>query len=501
MKLIALLLLVILSATLMGRSAEWFVSTNGNGNGSIGSPWSLQTALINSALQPGDTVWLRSGTYFPVSTNAYLNGALGWWASVAGNSNNPVTYRSYSNEWATIDRRWLLTSYVRFRDLEFYDSLKGHNPTNGVGNGGNGPWVHFVQGGRPGCEWINCVIHDIHNGFTGGAQARGCIIWYVGWNEYEHVGYPAPANFSGNISGWHMALAVNGIVSNAGLPAGSGCNYNIIFGGGQTVTNEQWAEIENAGSTTMINSNYFYSYLTNNISRPSISVNMLDNMSANGNYFAGPYPMQMTISGTNISAQWNTAYQDSSASGLMFYLSTPSGRYTVNNNRYFCAPPNTAWFVYGGVYRTTFAQWQAVGLDANSTISNSVAPPDAVYVVPNQDQAKRCHIAIYNWTRKDNVTVNLSGVLGPGDSYKLYSAQNYNAGPIQSGTFGGSTITVPMTNLTSAPILYGTNMNFTSEIPTRPPPTSPEFGAFVVIGSSANSALAPANSLRVLSPP
>jgi hypothetical protein len=43
------------------ESAERYVSPNGNGDGSSAKPWALQSAL-NSA-KPGDTVWIRGGTY------------------------------------------------------------------------------------------------------------------------------------------------------------------------------------------------------------------------------------------------------------------------------------------------------------------------------------------------------------------------------------------------------------------------------------------------------
>src|SRR5262249_46426134 len=48
------------------RAGEFFVSPQGrtNGTGAANNPWDLQTALYHpAAVSPGDTIWLRGGTY------------------------------------------------------------------------------------------------------------------------------------------------------------------------------------------------------------------------------------------------------------------------------------------------------------------------------------------------------------------------------------------------------------------------------------------------------
>src|SRR5512143_555213 len=85
----ALALAASLSAT------DFYVAPNGSasGNGSIGSPWNLQTALNQpSAVQPGDTIWLRGGTYVGHFTS-----------NLNGNSSSPITVRQYAGERATLD--------------------------------------------------------------------------------------------------------------------------------------------------------------------------------------------------------------------------------------------------------------------------------------------------------------------------------------------------------------------------------------------------------------
>jgi hypothetical protein len=81
-------------------AAEYYVSPTAlsTGDGSLGNPWPLQTALVKGAAQPGDTVWLRGGTY----KGKYKS-------TLEGNASNPIIVRSYPGEWARIDGNVQLT--------------------------------------------------------------------------------------------------------------------------------------------------------------------------------------------------------------------------------------------------------------------------------------------------------------------------------------------------------------------------------------------------------
>src|SRR5512142_489791 len=76
-------------------AADFYVSPAGipSASGALSSPWDLQTALNQpSAVHPGDTIWLRGGTYVGHFTS-----------SLNGNSSSPITVRQYAGERATID--------------------------------------------------------------------------------------------------------------------------------------------------------------------------------------------------------------------------------------------------------------------------------------------------------------------------------------------------------------------------------------------------------------
>lgn len=84
---------------------QFFAAPYGSsqGNGTSLRPWDSATALadntktqnVNNVVKPGDTIWLRGGTY-GMGTNVYFSG-------LAGTSNNPIIVRQYPGERAIID--------------------------------------------------------------------------------------------------------------------------------------------------------------------------------------------------------------------------------------------------------------------------------------------------------------------------------------------------------------------------------------------------------------
>lgn len=466
------------------RGADWYVSTNGTGNGTLGNPWFLQAAFTNSsAIQPGDTVWLRGGTYFPTVTNATL-GDLGWAPLFAGATNNPITIRSYTNEWAAIDRRWTCNAWIRFRDLEFFDSKKGLYSTNGVANGGHGPWVHFIGSTQVGNEWINCLIHDIHNGFSfvyGSETMRGCIVWYVGWNLYEHVFYPNPFSASGNVFIWPHNKVFNNSpdVTLGGWDGRITVSSNVVFGGGvpfnSTTANDLNAQ---KWSSVNVTGNWFQNTNAN------VTISST-NSTVSSNLMIATQPF--ILGGSNNTANANTVFANTTqGKPTVYYAAASSGWFSVDHNAYYDIT-NQVSFAINGVYGKHFGDWQALGFDPNGTTNYPTHPPNMVTVIPNADQVKRGHVGVFNPGGSNTITADLSSFLTAGDNYSLYSAQNYQAGAIQTGVYSGP-ITVPLTNLTAAPILYGTNTNYEGETPVRPTLPSPlYFGAFVVTATAGNT--------------
>ena len=125
-------LLVSFAALWLAASAasatDFYASPSGSasGDGTIGKPWSLTKALSQPAgVQPGDTIWLRGGTYA---------GGAGWNYSFScglnGSPGAPITVAQYPGERAKLDGRGAIngallvqySSWVVFLDFEVTDS-------------------------------------------------------------------------------------------------------------------------------------------------------------------------------------------------------------------------------------------------------------------------------------------------------------------------------------------------------------------------------------------
>ena len=500
MKIAVLIPLIGLAAS-TGHAGDWFVSTNGSpsGNGSLMNPWDLQTAYYNA--QAGDTVWLRNGIYEPPSNSTHQSwsGSLyfypGWYIANSGTSANLITIRSYPDEWAAIDGRTLFNSYTQFRDLEFFNSLKGiRHDTNHLGYGTDMelPYGDFNSGGYSN-QWINCILHDEEAGpdDAGGSIVRGCILWYIGWNQHQHVWYPMVAEASGNIIAWPLNSTVNNSI------AAYICNSNIVFGSGlQTphpgtngIPYPETSGIITSGNAATVIGNVFFSPKA-----PCLSATLPSGSIVSSNIFYTCGPLNHLISDAaeiqvaNHVKFANNIIYSAGYDGVVALMNGPVIGATVDYNAYYNTNNNLnlpgLLFLNSadGYAAFNLAAWRInTGYDLHST-ARSTQPPDAVRVMVNADQPKRCHIAVCNWSMKKNVSVNLTNVLVSGDTYELYSAQNLFAGPIKTGTYNGSYIVLPMTNLTTASMIFGRNKNDTGEVEQQPPPMSPQFGAFLVIG-------------------
>src|SRR5205085_7248650 len=161
--------------------AGWFASTTGTttGDGSR-QPWDLQTALNggHGKVLPGDTIWLRGGTYAGTFTGA-----------LAGTSSAPIIVRQYPGERAmidggnssietlSVDGQWAV--YWGFEVMQsgtarFCDSCLAMRPT-GV----------YVRNAHD-VKLVNLVVHDVGHGvFTENAAHN---IELYGWIVYNGGG-------------------------------------------------------------------------------------------------------------------------------------------------------------------------------------------------------------------------------------------------------------------------------------------------------------------------
>jgi hypothetical protein len=124
-----------------------------------------------------------------------------------------------------------------------------------------------------------------------------------------------------------------------------------------------------------------------------------------------------------------------------------------------------------------FASWkESTGFDGGSSYTEGLPDSAHAFVRPNRYESGRANIVVYNWPQHSSVAVDVSDVLNEGDSYEVHHVYDLFGEPVASGTYDGSSISLPMSGKT----------------PPRPaggwadtPPTSgPEFNAFVLTRTS-----------------
>jgi hypothetical protein len=95
-----------------------------------------------------------------------------------------------------------------------------------------------------------------------------------------------------------------------------------------------------------------------------------------------------------------------------------------------------------------------------------------IFIRPNQYEAGRANIAIYNWGLKSVVDVDVSSILPIGARYEVRNAQSYFAQPVASGIYGGGSIPFSMAGVPpAAPI---------GDRAVQPATTGPEFDVFIL---------------------
>lgn len=137
-----ILFIMVLTYPLLSQKA-YFVSPNGNNNndGSIGKPWqSINYAL--GKIFPGDTLYLREGTYYELVNNFIKDGEPNQW----------ITIRNYPGERPILNGNGNWT-VIEFKNRKYY-YFHGLEITNAVWSGFNGTNYHF-------CKISHCIVHSI----------------------------------------------------------------------------------------------------------------------------------------------------------------------------------------------------------------------------------------------------------------------------------------------------------------------------------------------------
>jgi parallel beta-helix repeat protein len=428
------------------RHQHLYVAPDGQtgASGSREEPLRLDVALsARSPARPGDTIWLRGGTYHGAFVSA-----------LSGEPGSPITVRQYPGERAVIDTfpspanaLTVMGAWTEFWGFEITSS----DPTRRVSQPGSWPTGlrrgSGVDAHGPHNKFINLVIHDMSGGLGIWADSEdtsvyGNVIFYNGWQgpdrSHGHGIYTQNQTgsreladnivfdqFSHGIHAYGSSAAYldnitlrGNVVFNNGALADSGAERDILLGGGRVARN---AVIEGNATYGPGQSNVGYaagcqqSTISNNYfvgAAPLILESCLPTMT--GNTFVGP---------------------------MREYVSSVQPR-----NRYFPTPPRgLVSFVRVNRYDPTLAS-----------------------------------IVIYNWDQSPEVAVDLSSALKDGSTYEILDAQNYFGPPVLTGSYTRGALTaIPMTGQSVA-LAVG-------NVSRQPRHTGPEFGVFVLRIAAAHS--------------
>jgi len=475
--------LILAASNLSALAAEFFVAPNGTaaGNGSMSQPWDLQTALDQpSDVKPGDTIWLRGGTYGKGGPTLFT-------ARLRGTQDQPIVVRQYRRERAVVDGGIAApaATWATFWGFEITNSspLRKCSPAQR-------PFGLNLQ--ARGCKAINLVVHDTGHpgigfwvGVGDGGEIYGCIFWAVGLydtqNHPELKGWtrgsaiytqnrPGTRYITDTIAFRCFTEAVHAYTE-GGYVEGYDMEGNIWFDNGE------WNLIATGGKNPAkrikVTDNYTYRRRTD----PARSVRFGygsagEDLVCRNNYFVSGTADEGTV--------FVRRFSDATVSGNTLVsgnvLAQIGGAVGVrwDENRYF--GPASKAFRPNEKPATDFATWKQAGFDANSTLESAYPSGVKVFVRPNKYEPGRAHVAVYNWDHQDAVALDLGAALKEGDKFEIRDVQNYFGPPLVAGTYEGKPVSVSM-KLTEVAGPVGD----VPHIAARFQHTAPEFAAFVVL--------------------
>ncbi|HWP36231.1 MAG TPA: Ig-like domain-containing protein [Gemmatimonadales bacterium] len=460
----------------------WYASPTGSssGTGRWDAPWDLQTALAGGgAVRPGDTVWVRGGTY----VGSFIS-------RLAGVPDAPIVVRTYPEERAVIDGNGTSTetfivegSWAVYWGLEVTNSM-----TARFGEAlGLRPTGVFVRNASH-IRLINFVVHDVGHGVFTHNETQYIEIY--GWIVYNgghqgsirsdgHAIYIKNDGLTPKVVRDNVLFNMFGFGVHCYTDAGTGALKNLLFEGNVAFNNGELSDFNSpnfqvgghdvaddvAARDNML---YFSPGLGAENVRLGFARVVNGAMVFERNYVVGGAPVLQTGYWRDLDVRGNTWV----GAGNMAVLEDPStaGQQWEGNLAYR-DPLAGAWYYKAQPY--TFPGWQqATGLGPTDAATGGVPAEPTVFVRRNRYEAGRGFVVIYNWTRQPAVAVDLADVVPPGYRYEVRNVQALFAPPVASGIYAGGPVDFPMSGVTPPTPIGGS--------PRSPGPTGPDFDVFLV---------------------
>jgi hypothetical protein len=447
----------------------WQVTPAGSwaGQGTATSPWSLDYALdgAEGRVQRGDTVWLRGGIY-PGTFNATL----------CGTPSEPIIVRQYPGERATIQGTLTIEGCdTWYWDFEVANTNHGSQDIMGVNDHG------------PRTKLINLVVHD-HSGNGIGlwaeapdAEAYGNILYNNGFCGSEGV----PPNCTSFGHGIYSQNAIGAKLLRDNIVFQSfGYGFHLYAESQflRDFTVEGNAIFNNAmmtGSNVLVGGEPPVERLTftRNMTYQSAGFGngaaWFGRGGTNGpatvtdNYLVGGDPSLRLFGWGSFTSTNNTIVR---GDGILMEQSGSWGGMRFTGSTWYGTPGQIE--VLSGSTDWTFAQWKA-NIGATDAEVSGKPTEQKVFVRPNAYEPGRANVIVYNWSGAGSVSVDLSGVLAPGQFYEVRNVQRIWDAPVLSGTYSGGSISVPIQAVSAyTPFV----------VPQDPPPpgTGTQFSVFLV---------------------
>jgi len=475
------------------RQLAHFAAPGGSktADGGKDQPWDLTTALAGGypagAVQPGDTIWLRGGTY-----------AGPFESSVSGRDGAPVIVRQYPAERAIIDGaatpRKASVLEVRGPWVVFWGfEITNSDPNRVTADSVTRDWrPDVVANYASHTKYINLVVHDGGVAFYNESdyadvEIAGCLIYDNGWQApafgdghalylkssvgpvvardniiFNQFGYGIHVYTDSAIGGL-AGITLDGNVSfNNGSPslqyAGS-YNANLLVGGRQPVS----------ASTVRNNMTYF---------SPGVGIyNVVlgyktylnSDLAFENNYMVGGSWVLTVGAWSRLAVAGNTL---AGPNGMTRLETSDLSGYAWQGNTHWRSPTASAWEYADSGYR--FDAWK----EATHVATTDVATPGVpsrpqVFVRINPWEAGRANVIVYNWTHAASALADLASVLKVGDRYEVRNVQDFFGAPAARGTYAGGAISIPMGGVAPPALIGGA--------PYAPPQTGPDFDVFVVL--------------------
>lgn len=454
--------------------ARWYVAptATSGGTGTSSSPWGLAYALSGGGgkIQPGDTIWLRGGTYNAGPLNATVRGTAG----------SPVIVRQYPGERALVYG----TFSVSGSDVWYWGFEQA---TNRLSQDRTGFDVHAAR-----VKLINLIIRDNSGNGVGNwvdapdAEVVGCVIYNNGyWGSSG--GWPSPGSWG------------HGMYVQNRAPATKLLRNNIVFqqfGYGFHL----YSQGDHIDNVTVQGNVAFRNGLKNGVDLINHSGSYpTTNLMVKGNWFYGNPIVWLygdpgvtsTVDGNRIIGGACLRFLDwtagkltvrnniCQASGLSFAFAVDasnvsSSKMSWTSNRWYGNSSAAAWRWNGALY--TFTQWKSqTGLGGSDSYAGSSAPAAAL-VEANPYERGAGLIVIYNPSSAGSVSVDIASIVPAGQPFSIRNVYNLSGSPLVSGTYRGGTVSVPMTVM-APPKPYNGGLGWNG---ITPPQVLPKFGAFRV---------------------